>query len=174
MRNFSGLVFSFFVAALTMGPMPAQGEILDASAELVLGAQVTQVDPLSFGKFTVGPAGGTIQVNAKASGIATATGDVALLGNLEQRGVVNILAPKGADIEVTVGDTTLTEPNGQTMRVVDVTCVERGNPSRGSCNFKMQPAGNADIGVGGTLVVLPNQRPGLYQGVIVVTANVLQ
>jgi len=174
MRQASVLVFFFFIAILSAAPRAAESEILDASAELVLGAQVTQVDPLSFGKFTVGPAGGTIQVNAKASGIATATGDVALLGNMEQRGVVNILAPVGAEIEVTVGDTTLTEPSGQTMRVVDVTCVERGNPSRGSCNFKMKPAGNADVGVGGTLVVLPNQRPGVYQGVIVVTANVLQ
>jgi hypothetical protein len=174
MRKLSGLVFSLIIASLAAGSSPAQGEILDASAELVLGAQVTQVDPLSFGKFTVGPAGGTIMVNAKASGIATATGDVALLGNLEQRGVVNIVAPQGADIEVTVGDTILTEPNGQTMRVTGVTCVEKGNPTQGSCNFKMKPAGNADVGVGGTLVVLPNQRPGLYQGVIVVTANILQ
>ena len=174
MRRLSGLVFSLIIASLAAGSSPAQGEILDASAELVLGAQVTQVDPLSFGKFTVGPAGGTIMVNAKASGIATATGDVALLGNLEQRGVVNIVAPQGADIEVTVGDTILTEPNGQTMRVTGVTCVEKGNPTQGSCNFKMKPTGNADVGVGGTLVVLPNQRPGLYQGVIVVTANILQ
>ncbi len=174
MRNFSALVFVSVLLALTGARGLAHGQTLDASAELVLGAQVTQVDPLSFGKFTVGPAGGTIEINAKASGIATSTGDVALLGNLEQRGVVNIVAPRGADIEVTVSDATLSEPNGQTMRVTNVSCVEQGNPSQGSCNFKMKPAGNADVGVGGTLVVLPNQRPGLYQGVIVVTANILE
>ena len=174
MRNIKigTLCFTLIWALVITWVSSTEAVVLDTSAELTTGAQVTQVDPLSFGKFTVGPAGGSIKISPRSGGQTLTTGDISLLGNLEQRGVVNVMAPKGANVMVTVGDTILTDPvSGQSMTVSNVSCVEKGNPTIGSCDFKMKPLGNADVGVGGTLTVVPNQQPGLYQGFIVVTAN---
>ena len=171
-RNIGALSFALISALMMTWASSTQAVVLDTSAELTTGAQVTQVDPLSFGKFTSGPAGGSISISPRSGSQTITTGDISILGNLEQRGVVNVVAPKGAGVVVTVEDTTLTDPiSGQSMKVSNVSCVEKGNPTIGSCDFKMKPAGNADVGVGGVLTVIPNQQPGLYQGFIIVTAN---
>ena len=167
------LCSSVLLSLILLFPTASNADtLMDTSAEVTTGAEVTLVDPLSFGKFTVGNAGGTIQINAKKGGATITTGDVTLLG-FEQRGVVNVVGPKASSVLVTVGNTTLTDSvSGLTLDVTNVTCVRTGQPTIGSCSFSMPGTQNTDVGVGGMLSVPANQTPGLYQGIIVVTANI--
>ena len=150
----------------------ARPVVLQATSELMTGAMVTEVDPLSFGKFTVGSAGGSIAISARSGDQVVTSGEVYLVGNEKQRGVVDVMAPPGAEVIVYVNDATLTNfVTGETMRVSDVSCAHGSAPRIRTCAFTMNPGWHAEVGVGGKLTILPHLTPGLYQGFIVVTAS---
>ncbi|MDE2405636.1 MAG: DUF4402 domain-containing protein [Sphingomonadales bacterium] len=132
-----------------------------AAATVIVRLRVTHVAgaALNFGRFTVGPLGGTIAIDA--AGTATTTGDVALLPG----------AATAADSFTLAGD-----PNrGAEMKAWPGTISFAGHalsftPKTAVGWLRLDAAGTGAVAITGTLTIPPGTPPGTYTGTYLYSA----
>ena len=166
-------------------PQQANAVTFDgAMSALVLAPiNVTTTQILSFGSMSVGATGDTVAIDA-VTGARTqgGAGTVALLSggavpNPEQRGIVEIEAATGLQIDITVTATSYPIGIGgaggaTTMTVNNFVLAPAGGgagaPGAGVTAVIGGGATTTTVGVGATLNVGANQAPGLYTGIYTV------
>ena len=170
-------------------PQQANAVTFDgAMSALVLAPiVVTTTQVLSFGSMSVGATGDTVAIDA-VTGARTQGGGgaVALLSggsvpNPEQRGVVQIQAATGLQIDIAVTATSYPIGIGgaggaTTMTVNNFVLATNGGvagaPGAGvSTTLTLAATPTTIIGVGATLNVGANQTAGLYTGIYTVDVN---
>lgn len=152
------------------GPAAAAATTAGVSANSVVKGSLTKQSDLNFGPIVPGSAGGSVAVSA--AGVRSATGSIAPIAGTvsnaefkltcQQNKVVTVLpiAPitinngAGAVMNLTLNDVSISPSNGR--------CADVGLPGN---------LGEAQIAVGGTLVVGPLQAAGTYTGTFSVTVN---
>jgi hypothetical protein len=132
-------------------------------------ATVYTLQNMSFGAFSQGNNGGTVQISA--AGVRTVTGSVVPLNFGVQYGqaIFEIEAPAGTIISIVNGpDATLTGSNGGTMSL------HLGNSDPASpFNTTVTPPARTRVNIGATLTVgnATVSPPGAYTGTIDISFN---
>lgn len=130
---------------------------------------VYTVQNLSFGAFTVGSSGGTVDISTE--GIRSVTGDIVglNLGTNYYQAIFDLDTPQGSIISILNGpNTLLTGSNGGSMTME----LSASNPASPLITTVMQPARTA-IHIGGKLFVgnAAANPPGVYTGTFYITFN---
>lgn len=143
-------------AALAAGAAHAANTTGTANATVIGALTVAETQQLSFGSFSAGPVGGSINSVTGAK-----TGDVVIVSG-PQAGKFRVTGNPNTAYSFTVSPSvTLTGP-GTAMTA---------SISGSSVNGGLTAAGIDDITTGGTLTVNSNQASGAYTGTYNVTVN---
>jgi len=128
---------------------------------------VSNTASLSFGSFTAGSGGGTVQLNAGGGRAATGTVMLFNQGGSAAAAQFMLSGSSGESVTITLPSdgTVLLSDGSNTMAVNSFT----SSPSGGSGT--LSGGGTLTLLVGATLTVAPNQPAGSYSGSFNVTIN---
>ncbi len=123
-------------------------------------AQITEVQPLTFGTISPGVVGGTITLSD--TGGVSITGTVTSLGGTFNA-LVSVDSCAGSATTLTLTNGILTGP-GAGINITNLTCTGPGGTSAsGGCNY-FGTAGPDVVAVGGTITIPAGQISGVYNG----------
>jgi len=163
------LMKTLFVILISFTSVFCFGQPTDSLPGDPGGISVYPVQNMSFGAFSIGSTGGT--VNISPTGTRSATGDVVLLnlGTMFFQSIFDIDAPQGSIISILNGaNATLTGSNGGTMSMQ----IGNSDPNSPFIVTVLQPT-RTQVSIGGTLTVgSPSANPrGNYTGTFYITFN---
>jgi hypothetical protein len=159
MLNKMKIAFAGTVVAAAMFSSAAQAATADATAEIVTAATLTNSVPLNFGSVAIGASGGSVVVDADATGARACTG-VICIGTTASSADFVIGGAAGAAVGLTITDSTITLTDAVSGDTMDATL---------SLSSATSTVGNTEW-VGGTLTVAGTESSGTYDGTFEVTA----
>ncbi len=159
MLNKMKIAFAGTVVAAAMLSSAAHAATADATAEIVTAATLTNTAPLNFGSVAIGASGGSVVVDADATGARVCT-SVICIGTTSSAADFVIGGASGAAVGLTITDPTITLTDSVSGDTMDATL---------SLSSATSTVGNTEW-VGGTLTVAGTETAGTYDGTFEVTA----
>ena len=158
-------LLTLWLSACAFGQTNPTDSIPDDPAAVV----VRNIQPLSFGAFTNGGAGGTVSIST--NGTRTVSGSIVPLnmGTFFYQAIFDISAPQGVIISILFGpDATLTGNHGGSMSMH----LSGSSPPSPFVTTALQPQ-RTPVNISGTLSVGSSAAnpPGAYSGTFYITFN---
>lgn len=154
-----------------LGAAPAQAgdsAAADANAVIIASHQLTNVDPLQFGRIVPTGLGGAVTINA-SNGAVTTIGQVSTVGSNQTRARFTVKAPIGT-VMILSGDPSVVLTRNGGAETMTAALVHRGGSGLIPVSVFFLPIGlqatlaDQEIFTGGTLNVAGNQMVGTYEG----------